>query len=1005
MHSKLIRILLLEDEAAHAEAIRRIVESADNNFSIKVVGSLRDYRESVALKPPDIALLDMMLPDGSALELLISPPEASAFPVLILTSHGNEQAAVAAMQAGALDYVVKSPQTFADIPHILDRVLVHWQLIQKHKQLEDKLSYQASLLENVSDAIIATDMGYNIVFWNKTAEKQYGWTASEVIGRPLATFIINDYLGYSLDNVLQDISRDGYWKGELTQNRRDGVRIPIATTLSIISNDARQPIGFVAVNRDITGRKKEEQALRESEQLLSNFVKHSPIYAFVKKVTSGESRVIMASENFQEITGIPASEMIGKTMKEMFPAELAAKMTADDYNVVSSGKVLELDEDLNNRNYSTIKFPIVRGGIQLLAGYIIDITEQKKAEEALLEAKEFSENLITSARDGISVLDTRGVHVDVNPALCEMTGFLREELIGVGRPHPYWPPEQYEEIDRNFQKTVAADFKDVELTFMRKNGERFPVIVSPSAVKDKHGNIISYFASVKDITERKQAEEDIRESEARYRELLDTAMDGFWLLDTQGHLLEVNQTYCHMSGYSEQELLAMSIIDLEATENAANTANHIQRVLEQGYDRFETRHRRKDGSLFDIEASVQYRDVEGGRMVVFMRDITERKQAEVENLRLREKAEMSSRLAAIGEMAAGIAHEINNPLTGVIGFSELLADRQDLPADVQEELKIISGGGNRVKDIVRRMLTFARQNKPVKASANINELIDNTLEIRSYVLRTANIEVIRNYDPSLPWVTVDPGQMQQVFLNLIVNAEYAMKKAHGKGTLVITTEKNDGHISISFKDDGMGMSQETKAKVFNPFFTTKQVNEGTGLGLSLSRSIILEHDGTIEVESEPGQGTTFIITLPVTPADEGKAPELTVDSQTSPENFKSARILVVDDEEGIRKLVSTILVKSGHVVDVTGDSVDAFEKLGSNTYDVIICDIRIPGMSGMEVYKLTLEAHPELTGKFIFITGDTSDETTRVFLEKNKLTYVTKPFDKNNLMKKVQELL
>jgi signal transduction histidine kinase len=391
--------------------------------------------------------------------------------------------------------------------------------------------------------------------------------------------------------------------------------------------------------------------------------------------------------------------------------------------------------------------------------------------------------------------------------------------------------------------------------------------------------------------------------------------------------------------------------------------------------------------------------------VAMMVDITERKKAEAESLQLREKAEMSSRLAAIGEMAAGIAHEINNPLTGVIGFSELLLSRDDLPDDIKENLKIIADGGKRVKDIVRRMLTFARQNKPVKTNANIHELIDNTLEIRSYVLRTANIVVTRSYDPSLPWVTVDPGQMQQVFLNLIVNAEYAMKKAHGKGTLTITTGKADDHIRIAFKDDGTGMDQNTREKLFNPFFTTKQVNEGTGLGLSLSRSILLEHGGTIEVESEPGQGTTFIITLPVTSPPEEAIATGASSLSASPVKVKSAHILVVDDEVAIMALVKALLVKEGHIVDVTDDATVAFEKLGSERYDAVLMDIRMPGTSGVEIHEKITLAHPELAGKFLFITGDTSDANTRDFLEKNELLFITKPFDKETLLKKVNELL
>ncbi|MBE3040656.1 MAG: response regulator [Chloroflexi bacterium] len=391
--------------------------------------------------------------------------------------------------------------------------------------------------------------------------------------------------------------------------------------------------------------------------------------------------------------------------------------------------------------------------------------------------------------------------------------------------------------------------------------------------------------------------------------------------------------------------------------------------------------------------------------VVLLIDTTERKRAEEESRRLREKAEISSRLAAVGEMAAGIAHEINNPLTGVLGFSQLLAEKQDLPAGIKKELKIIVDGSNRVKDIVKRMLTFARQTEPMRTGTSMNELIGATLDLRRYVLTTANIEVIRHLDPNLPRLFVDPGEMQQVFLNLIVNAEYAMKKAHDRGTLTITTEKKDDHIRISFKDDGIGMNEEVKAKLFHPFFTTKEVGEGTGLGLGLSRSIVLEHGGTIEAESQPGQGATFIITLPITHLAEKAAARSEAVTPTPPGKVKSARVLIVDDEEAIRLLVSTILSQNECAADATGDAGEAFAKLESTSYDIVLMDIRMPGMSGMEMYARVIDKHPELTGKVIFMTGDSSDSTTRAFLEQNKLTFLTKPFDIETLLKKVNGLL
>jgi signal transduction histidine kinase len=256
--------------------------------------------------------------------------------------------------------------------------------------------------------------------------------------------------------------------------------------------------------------------------------------------------------------------------------------------------------------------------------------------------------------------------------------------------------------------------------------------------------------------------------------------------------------------------------------------------------------------------------------VHIMRDITQVKKAEEEKRLLQEKAEISSRLASVGEMAAGIAHEINNPLTGVSGFSDMLMERE-LPQDMREQVEIIADGSRRVADIVKRLLTFARQNKPVRAMVNINDLIANTLNMRSYVLKTNNINVITEYDETLPLITIDPGQIQQVFLNLIVNAEYSMKKTGKPGELRIKTKKLNDKITISFRDNGLGISEENMKRLFQPFFTTKPVGEGTGLGLSLSRSIIIEHSGTISVESELNEGATFQIELPITesyPEDE-----------------------------------------------------------------------------------------------------------------------------------------
>jgi len=251
--------------------------------------------------------------------------------------------------------------------------------------------------------------------------------------------------------------------------------------------------------------------------------------------------------------------------------------------------------------------------------------------------------------------------------------------------------------------------------------------------------------------------------------------------------------------------------------------------------------------------------------ISIQRDITELRNMERERKLLEHKAQVASRLASIGELASGVAHEINNPLTSVIGYSQLLLERSDIPQDIKDDLKVINEGAERVSSIVKRLLSFARQTKPARSHVDINGLITSVLQLRDYHLRGNNISVTTALDPELPITLADASQLQQVFLNLIVNAETEMKLAHNKGKLLITTSKVNGNIHISFKDNGRGIPEPNLQKIFDPFFTTREVGEGAGLGLSVCYGIMKEHNGRIWAESQPGKGATFIVELPIVP--------------------------------------------------------------------------------------------------------------------------------------------
>jgi signal transduction histidine kinase len=236
---------------------------------------------------------------------------------------------------------------------------------------------------------------------------------------------------------------------------------------------------------------------------------------------------------------------------------------------------------------------------------------------------------------------------------------------------------------------------------------------------------------------------------------------------------------------------------------------------------------------------------------------------EEERKEIEQKAQVASRLASIGELASGVAHEINNPLTGVIGYAQFLLDRKDIPDDVRQDLKVIDEGAQRVSSIVKRLSTFARHTKPQRTHVDINNVVTSVLQLRAYGLNASNIQVTTNFAPDLPITTADAGQIQEVFLNLIINAETEMTLARGKGKLLIKTEKVDNTIHVSFKDDGPGITKKNLERIFDPFFTTREVGEGTGLGLSICYGIMKEHGGRIWAESELGKGATFIVELPI----------------------------------------------------------------------------------------------------------------------------------------------
>lgn len=748
--------------------------------------------------------------------------------------------------------------------------------------------------------------------------------------------------------------------------------------------------GFIILESDVTARRYAERSAQESDQLLSTILEASPANLCMSRIGSGE--IIYQSPACARLFGVDgnALDQFARPLDRAdFLTELLPVGALDDFSA-------------DARNAAGAVFPalfsariIEYRGEEVLVSTATDLTAPRKAERAAREASVRLHDAIEALDEGFALFDDRERLVLWNERYkslnAHISGQLREgvtfsEIVDAGVQTGMFAQQHAEKIQNIFGAPAATAPDRQRDEFQRRDGRWYSVSRHPTS---DGGFVITR----QDITERKQAEEAERAADELLREVIEACpvnlvmcrySDGLLTYTSENAAATFGRkTYVH-------EYWADKKAGLALTRAIKPDGNLDERVFQL---------KQKDGDVLTVALSSRRIIFRGEDMVVSQAyDLTERVSMQEELDRQTEMLHQTEKLSALGELLAGVAHELNNPLSVVVGHA-LMLEEELSDTDTLNRIKRISSAADRCARIVKSFLSMARQKPAQLTRTDVAQVIETALDVAGYGLRSAGATVEVAVDEDAPAVMADEDQLTQVFANLIVNAEAVLSEFGEAGRLVISIAKDGDHgVEIRFADNGPGIPEAIRRRIFEPFFTTKRVGEGTGIGLAFCHRVIVAHDGRISATTSPEGGACFVINLP--------AASETDPASAAPEESKVSTgvILVVDDEPDVLELIAHMLRRDGHAVHTAPDAETALRQLPGE-FDLLLSDLNMPGMGGRALLQAINDEWPALAERVAFITGDTVSPESHKFLEETARPVLEKPVAPDELRKLVAQFI